>query len=182
MKTAREGSLRLLTLGEIALARTVFNGSIVYSRVWIHCDSYLPFGLQRRNTAMTPNGEIWFRKELYRTDFSNIFVPVGLKHLFIHEMMHVWQHQKHMWVRTRGLMSWAADYTYRLDGKPLLSYSLEQQAQIVADYYVLTTFGYATWDRLRKINFPVVTCQGSSEPGNLLSRYRQTIFSRLYGG
>lgn len=53
MDRAKEGTLRLLTLQEIALAHTVFGGSINYSRVWIHCDSYLPFGMQRRDTAMT---------------------------------------------------------------------------------------------------------------------------------
>lgn len=53
---AEEGTLRRMTLGEIAMARRVFGDSIVYSRVWIHCDSYLPFGLQKQNYAMTPNG------------------------------------------------------------------------------------------------------------------------------
>lgn len=41
-----EGTLRLMTLGEIVMVRRVFGDSIVYSRVWIHCDSYFPFGLQ----------------------------------------------------------------------------------------------------------------------------------------
>lgn len=35
---AEEGTLRRMTLGEIAMARRVFGDSIVYSRVWIHCD------------------------------------------------------------------------------------------------------------------------------------------------
>ena len=63
---AEEGTLRRMTLGEIAMARRVFGDSIVYSRVWIHCDSYLPFGLQKQNYAMTPNGELWYRKQMYR--------------------------------------------------------------------------------------------------------------------
>lgn len=39
----REGTLRLMTLGEIAMARQFYGDAIVYSRVWIHCDSYFPF-------------------------------------------------------------------------------------------------------------------------------------------
>ncbi|WP_338152344.1 hypothetical protein [Winslowiella iniecta] len=90
----KEGTLRLLTLREIELARQVFAGRIIYPKVWIHCDSYLPAGLQRKYTAMAPNGEIYFRKELYRSDFSATEVGLNLKHIFIHEMAHVWQHQK----------------------------------------------------------------------------------------
>lgn len=182
MDRAKEGTLRLLTLQEIALAHTVFGGSINYSRVWIHCDSYLPFGMQRRDTAMTPNGEIWFREELYQPNFASIQVPQSSKHLFIHEMMHVWQYQQRMWVKTRGLFSWAADYSYHLDGKPLLQYSLEQQAQIVADYYILRTFGYRTWDIYRKQTYPIVTCKGDVDRFTLLSQYQQIILPVLRGG
>jgi len=32
----KEGTLRLMTLGEIAMARRIFGDSIVYSRVWVH--------------------------------------------------------------------------------------------------------------------------------------------------
>lgn len=49
-----EGSLRLLTPGEIALARLVFRLTIPYEKVWIHHDSFLPFGLQNKQTAMPP--------------------------------------------------------------------------------------------------------------------------------
>ena len=69
---AEEGTLRRMTLGEIAMARRVFGDSIVYSRVWIHCDSYLPFGLQKQNYAMTPNGG----KRRLSTVWSRIQDPV----------------------------------------------------------------------------------------------------------
>ncbi|BEM58633.1 hypothetical protein SMETP3_23790 [Serratia marcescens] len=175
-----EGSLRQLTLKEIALARTVFGGEIAYPRVWIHCASYLPFGLQRRGTAMTPNGELFFRKELYSPDFG-AESTVDIRHLFIHEMMHVWQHQKGMWVRARGMFSWAADYTYRLDDRALLDYGLEQQAQIIADYYVLQAYGYREWNIQRRKAWPVVTYQGVSDQNTLATRYRKTLFRFLQG-
>lgn len=46
-----------------------------------------------------------------------------------------------MFVRTRGLFSGIADYTYSLDKVDLLHYGLEQQASIVSDYWLLKYFG-----------------------------------------
>lgn len=64
--------------------------------------------------------------------------------MFIHELTHVWQHQNGMWVRTRGLFSNLVDYNYSLDRKKKLSdYGMEQQASIVADYFILKTYGVA---------------------------------------
>lgn len=91
---------------------------------------------------MAPNGEMWFRDK-HEDDFSMPKKPrVEQQHLFMHEMMHVWQHQRGMWVRTRGLISRFADYTYDLDKNKLLDYSLEQQASIVSDYWLLKTYGF----------------------------------------
>ncbi|WP_262370352.1 hypothetical protein [Serratia marcescens] len=104
MGQQQEGIKRVLTVGEINLARSVFGRSVFYEKVFVHCDSYLPFGLQASRTAMAPNGEVWFRQALYKADFST--AAAGFQHVFIHEMSHVWQHQKGMWVRTRGLLSW----------------------------------------------------------------------------
>ncbi len=56
----KKAGLRLLTLGEIRLATELYRDSIHYHRVWVHHGSYLPFGMQENNTAMTPNGEIGF--------------------------------------------------------------------------------------------------------------------------
>jgi hypothetical protein len=59
----------------------------------------------------------------------------------------------------------------------LLSYSLEQQAQIVADYYVLYIWGYREWDIQRRKAMPVVTYQGEVNQQTLLSQYQKTIFA-----
>lgn len=144
-ESTEEGRLRLMTLGEIAMARRVFGDSIVYSRVWIHCDSYFPFRLQSPAFAMAPNGELWFRKEGYKSDFSSSDVLDQSKHVFIHELGHVWQHQHGQWVRTRGLLSWAADYYYKLDRCKLTDYPIEQQASIIADYWLIIVYGMNTW-------------------------------------
>lgn len=169
-REAKEGIKRHLTLGEINLVRTVFGNSINYGFVFVHCDSYLPFGLQNRYTAMAPNGELWFRKELYKPDFSGAYIDD--QHTFIHEMAHVWQRQHGMWVRTRGLFSWAADYTYRLDGKSLLNdYPMEQQAAIIADYFFLKKQGYDAW--LRAIG-PTINFRGVSDK-NIAEKYEYTL-------
>lgn len=130
------GGIRQLTIGEIALAKTLYGYSIRYHRVWVHRESYLPFNLQPVNVAMSPNGEMWFREDTYSPDFS-LEEDLAKKHIFMHEMMHVWQTQKGMFVRTRGLFSGIADYSYNLDKVDILHYSLEQQASIVSDYWLL---------------------------------------------
>ncbi|VXB10704.1 Type IV secretion protein Rhs [Pantoea brenneri] len=142
---SKEGTLRRMTLGEITMARRVYGNSITYNRVWIHCDSYLPFGLQKSNYAMTPNGELWYRKIMYKDDFSSTSVLIEDKYVFIHELGHVWQHQHGQWVRFRGAFSWAAGYTYKLDKVKLTDYALEQQASILADYWLLLVYGLEKW-------------------------------------
>lgn len=161
MKNSKEGSLRLMTPGEINIAKTIFGNAIIYPRVWIHYDSYFPFGLQGKNVAMAPNGEIYMRDYYYAHDFSSIS-NIDKQHAFIHELTHVWQYQKGMWVRTRGLFSWAADYHYDFkENKSLQDYTMEQQAQIIADYFLLYRYGYGAWARERK---GIVTFIGEVHP------------------
>lgn len=64
------GGIRQLTIGEIALAKTLYGYSIRYHLVWVHRESYLPFNLQPVDVAMSPNGEMWFREDTYSPDFS----------------------------------------------------------------------------------------------------------------
>lgn len=149
----KEGGVRLLTTGEIQLAHSVFLSTIDYSKVWIHRESYLPFNLQDKNTAMTPDGEIYFRDQ-YCDDFS--LTTDSLQHLFIHEMGHVWQREKGMNVIVRGLVSWMVSYRYTLDGRLLSEYPMEQQAQIIADNFVLQRFGYDAWNYLEIKNTPML--------------------------
>lgn len=157
-----KGGLRLLTLGEINLASSLYGFSIHYNQVWIHLDSYLPFNLQPNNIGMSPNGEMWFREGTYENDFSETDI-VKKKHLFLHEMMHVWQHQRGMWVRMRGLVSRIADYSYSFDKANLLDYSLEQQASIVSDYWLLKHYGSYNYTYLIEYRDYDV-----SEPENIL--------------
>lgn len=173
----REGTLRLMTLGEIAMARQFYGDAIVYSRVWIHCDSYFPFGLQHPDYVMAPNGEIWYRKERYKDDFSLPSATLQEKHTFIHELGHVWQHQHGQWVRIRGAFSWAANYFYQLDREKLTDYPLEQQASILADYWLLHIHGINVWRLFQKQNQPGRYC-GKDDILDIPTLYRKIITGR----
>lgn len=69
------------------------------------------FARSRERTAMTPNGEMYYPDAVYSSDYSSQTMPgdretvAGASHLFIHEMMHVWQYQKGYAVKLRGLFS-----------------------------------------------------------------------------
>ncbi|WP_338557318.1 type IV secretion protein Rhs [Erwinia sp. E_sp_B04_7] len=168
----KEGGLRLLTTGEIKLAQSVFLSTIDYSKVWIHRESYLPFNLQDNNTAMTPNGEIYFRDQ-YSDDFSR--ETDNVQHMFIHEMGHVWQREKGMNVLFRGLVSWMVSYRYTLDGRLLSEYPMEQQAQIIADDFVLQVFGYDAWNYLEIKKYPVITLDGNTSESLIREQYRNAL-------
>ena len=59
-KETKDGSLRLMTPGEVKMAKDIFRETINYSKVWVHKGSYFFFGLQNKNTSMSPNGEMYF--------------------------------------------------------------------------------------------------------------------------
>lgn len=128
---------RRLAAGEVALARSVFGDAIDYDAVRIRHRKWIFF--QPRRIVMAPMGHLHFHPggTVYYDDFST--APQALKGLFIHEMVHVWQAQ------TRGrwylvLMRHPfATYDYSLKpGWPLARYGLEQQAEIVRHYWLLT--------------------------------------------
>ncbi|MBB1199837.1 type IV secretion protein Rhs [Enterobacteriaceae bacterium 89] len=168
----KEGGLRILTVGEIKLAKIVFADTIEYEKVWIHRASYFPLNLQNEDTAMTPNGELYFRNA-YHDDFSQ--ATDDFKHLFIHEMSHVWQRARGMNVIGRGLVSWLVSYRYTLDGRLLSEYSMEQQAQIIADNFVLQEFGYAVWCHLENKIYPDITLDGDISESVIWKGYKNTL-------
>jgi type VI secretion system secreted protein VgrG len=133
------GHERSLTAGEIRLARLVFGDAIAYERVKVHDHAYwMTLGLQPKNTAMAPNGEIYFGRELYRDDYS--VEPLHMQHLFVHEMTHVWQYQLGYAVKRVRIPRPRMRYDYELDGsKELRNFNMEAQGNILADYF-LTVF------------------------------------------
>lgn len=128
---------RCLTEGEVALVRSIFGRAIDCDPVRIVRRKWAFF--QPAHLVMAPMGHLHFHPQspVYREDFST--ASQALKGLFLHEMTHVWQAQ------TRGRLYLVlmrhpfSRYSYSLKpGWPLSRYGLEQQAEIVRHYWMLT--------------------------------------------
>jgi len=124
---------RPLTPGERRLAAEMFGRALDPDPVRIHRAKWFP--LQPGNVAMAPDGHIWFHPDggLWHTDFAD--APDRLQAFFVHELTHVWQHQRglRLWLRRHPFCR----YDYRIvSGKPLRRYGIEQQAMIVEHAFV----------------------------------------------
>ena len=127
---------RVLTPGEIEMARSVFADAIDYDRVRIVLGKWWPF--QPRGVVMAPTGNIHFHPQSrsYREDFSKASLPA--QGLFIHEMTHVWQTQVRgeWWLILNRPFSRRYDYSLK-PGWGLERYGIEQQAEIVRHAFLL---------------------------------------------
>jgi hypothetical protein len=125
---------RPLTEAERNLAASVFGNAIDYDAVRIHHRKWWPF--QPRRVTMAPDGHIWFHPKgrLWCEDFCH--QPLDVQGLFIHEMTHVWQHQKGIYLPLARHPF--CRYSYSLKpGWPLKRYGIEQQAEIVRHAFLL---------------------------------------------
>jgi hypothetical protein len=126
---------RPLTAGEIQMASLLFGDAIGYGRVRVYNRRYLPL-VQPRNCAMTPNGSIYFHHSCFLPDYTRGDPPTI--HWFMHEMVHVWQHQLGYPVRLRGAIRIGLSYGYELRPHALLAdYNMEAQGDLLADYFAL---------------------------------------------
>jgi hypothetical protein len=127
-------SARPLTRAETALASSMFGDAIDYDCVKIHNAKWIFF--QPRQTAMAPDGDIWFhpKGDLYCADFCE--GPVTEQGLFIHEMTHVWQRQSGIFLPLRRHPFCRYDYSLK-PGWPLKRYGIEQQAEIVRHAFLI---------------------------------------------
>ena len=125
---------RTLTLAEIDLARSVFGTAIDYSAARIANHKWAFF--QPRQVVMAPRGRIHFHPHggLYRDDFAA--APLFEQGLFIHEMCHVWQHQRGIFLPLARHPFCRYHYSFR-PGWPLKRYGIEQQAEIVRHAFLL---------------------------------------------
>ena len=134
MNTSRGGH-RPLTHGEVALVRSVFKDAIDCSTVRIYRRKWFP--LQPANVVMAPTGHIHFHPEsnIWCEDFSS--EDLDIQGLFIHEMTHIWQFQKGVFLPLRRPWLFCRyDYSLR-EGWPLERYGIEQQAEIVRHAFLL---------------------------------------------
>lgn len=93
--------------------------------------------LQPAHITMAPDGDIWCHPEgaAWSEDYAQ--ATIGLQAHFVHEMVHVWQHQQGvpLW---RRRWPWARyRYLPLRPGKPFRAYGIEQQAEMVKDAWLL---------------------------------------------
>jgi hypothetical protein len=125
---------RPLTEGERSLAGAMFASAIDFDRVRVHAAKWWPF--QPRRVAMSPDGHLWFHPEggLFKDDYSAC--DLSDQGLFIHEMTHVWQHQRGVYLPLARHPFCRYHYAIR-PGWELKRYGLEQQAEIVRHAFLL---------------------------------------------
>ena len=125
---------RPLTPGEVALARSMFGDAIDYHRVAMVRGRWAFF--QPRHVVMAPTGSIHFHPagDLWREDFAA--APLADQALFVHELTHVWQHQRGLFLPLRRHPFCRYGYSFVPD-QPLHRYGIEQQAEIVRHAFLL---------------------------------------------
>jgi hypothetical protein len=125
---------RAMTQREVALAQSVFGNAIEYGRVRIHKRKWWWF--QPRKITMAPDGNLWFHpdSDLFCEDFCDR--DLALQGLFIHELVHVWQHQQGIFLPLRRHPFCRYDYALK-PGWKLERYGIEQQAEIVRHIFLL---------------------------------------------
>jgi hypothetical protein len=126
---------RPLTSGEAQICCSVFGETLDLATVRIKQRRWWP--LQPRNIVMAPDGHVYFPPgcRSYCEDFA--VQPVLLQAFFLHEMTHIWQYQTGInLILARGLI---ARYRYLplVAGKAFELHGIEQQAEIVRDYWLL---------------------------------------------
>ena len=150
---------RFLTPAETRLVGSLFGDAIEPGRIRVCRRRWFPF--HPRDAIMAPDGHIWChpRGSLWRDCYAS--ASLTMQALFVHELVHVWQAQ------TRGrwylpLMRHPfCRYAYALTpGRPFARYGIEQQAEIVADAFLLMRGvvkigGPALADYRRVIPFPM---------------------------
>lgn len=131
---ADPGGSRALTDAEIALSQSMFGNAIDYARVRIVRRKWAFF--QPRETVMAPRGHIHFHPGncRYCDDFA--CANRDDQGLFIHEMTHVWQHQRGLFLPLRRppFARYRYDITPR---KAFARYGIEQQAEIVRHAFLM---------------------------------------------
>ena len=112
----------------------MFGTAIDYAKVRIRRRKWFPF--QPVRVAMAPLGHIHFHPSApgYCEDFSQ--QALTTQAFFMHEMTHVWQHQKGIFLPLRRHLLCRYDYSLK-PGQRLERYGIEQQAEIISHAFQL---------------------------------------------
>ena len=157
---------RSLTLNEITIAKSVYGDEIDYHKVKVFFRPY--FYLGPNNVSMAPNGHIYFLPQYSK--LSDMGHDSASRQLLIHELAHVWQHQKGVNVKQEAIklffqnnLNYSNAYKYNLsDNISFDKLNIEQQATVLQHGFALkekynsefnkTKSGYDLSDIKRKIN------------------------------
>lgn len=141
------------TDGEIDIIKKVFGDSVDIDKVAIRKAELID------DRSIVFDGEIYFDDDHYVEDFSKTQNPYSDNYdpesgaLFVHEMTHVWAYQKgHDNIANGAYLQGQYEiyrgtdgdygfnpYNYSIDSsKNFGDYNMEQQGEIIADYYVMT--------------------------------------------
>lgn len=125
---------RPLTPAEHVLAKSVFGKAIDLDIVRVYRRKWWPF--QPRNVTMAPQGAIHFHPRAH--GYCDCFAShtIGMQAHFIHEMVHVWQHQRGVNLVLKRHPFCRYSYTIK-PGWTLARYGLEQQAEIVRHVFLM---------------------------------------------
>ncbi|HCL5252108.1 TPA: hypothetical protein N2G30_002232 [Salmonella enterica] len=100
----------------------------------------------------TRNGEVLLSINEYRSDFTadctNYHDSVKYSHLFILAMAFVWQYYRHDSSFHDSTYASSLWYSYTLDEPCFIFYSIEQQAAIISDYWLLNKHGLIEYEGL----------------------------------
>lgn len=130
---------RPLTEEELAIAKPIFETSLEYKKIRINNGGPLTWIYP----ALTTGNTISFPE--------NFNGSTGKAHaLFLHEMTHVWQYQNHgIGYLPRALFEEITQrdaYTVHYDvSKRFLDYDIEEQAEIVAEYFLTKNESYVPY-------------------------------------
>jgi hypothetical protein len=125
---------RSLTGPERAIVSEMFGAAVALDGVRLKNRKWWPF--QPRSVVMAPRGHIHFHPA--GTNYCDCFGlgSLSAQGLFIHEMTHVWQHQRGMNLLLRRHPFCRYDYSFEA-GKPFDRYGVEQQAEIVRHVFLM---------------------------------------------
>ena len=136
---------RQLTAGEIALARLVFGDTINLDNVHLKTAWWV-----LKHYAVSPNGNIYFHPANWCEDFTQD--TILKQSWFIHELVHVWQYQQGVKLIRTALFDRKYNYVLQ-QGKQFFQYGIEQQAQMVQDYFIRLHTGQPCQDLATCIPF-----------------------------
>lgn len=184
-------SPRDLTQGEENELRAIFGDSIPYKEIKIHEGKLSIF--QKDRIAMTPMGHAFFPTPIYHKDFSLVKSDIDTWHLFVHEMVHVWQYHQSddaLSLVTGGLLitgqhgykkssdkrfstqnqnlAIAYQYFHIIHKRQHLSeFNMEQQAEMIADYFVKKGTNYFNNDKSLEIKLQQLVQDFINKPKNV---------------